>query len=580
MEQYLTTLSCRRKAVLSHFDKHAESSISFTEKCCDNCRARAAQAKGMGVSVDHTTLQQQEYDFAPEAQQLFEAVQITGEKFGLGMPVAFISGSKGKKMFDRFTHHPKFGSGSNHTQKWWRALGKALLTESYLKEKQMKKGSFGATVEISSKGTEWLGKRQFSPNLKLMLVPSIDLTNQEMRTSTNPTQLSVSGADSNKTILPQVPATGSLSKELVVKLTLGPYLPTNPTSNVVKKAHEVDKHSGPLYRLLLALRNEIAQDMDIPPHLVANNKDLLELSKARPSSNTNLLRVDGMSVVKVKRIGLQVLAVVESYCSENNASMDNFEEDEDFLPASQVERKRNNIEVPSKPLAETVRITYNLFHERCLTLEEISKERGLQLSTLGTHLADAFTAGYPVSFRHLGITQDMLKLVEETIRKAPINSDVSRLVPIKDRLGSAVDWGQLKIIRAYLTKLFGLIATTAPPANPSTPVQSAKTKGFHAPVRSNHTPTPSSSSSHQPGLMPNVSKRDYSRPFLKSQDQLVSINSPVTSVNVIRESPSTSNYFSGNKASPKKRKLPAWGHKSSSTAKKKFTFKKKSKSFL
>jgi len=28
-------------------------------------------------------------------------------------------------------------------------------------------------------------------------------------------------------------------------------------------------------------------------------------------------------------------------------------------------------------------------------------------------------------------------------------------MPIKDRLGTAVDWVQLKIIRAYLTKAFG-----------------------------------------------------------------------------------------------------------------------------
>ena len=52
--------------------------------------------------------------------------------------------------------------------------------------------------------------------------------------------------------------------------------------------------------------------MDIPPHLVANNKDLLELSKARPSSSEHLLRVDGMSVVKVKRIGTQVLSGIVS----------------------------------------------------------------------------------------------------------------------------------------------------------------------------------------------------------------------------------------------------------------------------
>lgn len=47
--------------------------------------------------------------------------------------------------------------------------------------------------------------------------------------------------------------------------------------------------------------------MDIPPHLVANNKDVLELAKVRPSSTKTMLKVDGISVVKVKRIGEQML---------------------------------------------------------------------------------------------------------------------------------------------------------------------------------------------------------------------------------------------------------------------------------
>ena len=49
-------------------------------------------------------------------------------------------------MFNRFIIHPRFGCGSHHNQKWWRALGKALLSEGYLREKQMGRGSFGASV--------------------------------------------------------------------------------------------------------------------------------------------------------------------------------------------------------------------------------------------------------------------------------------------------------------------------------------------------------------------------------------------------------------------------------------------------
>jgi len=34
-----------------------------------------------------------EHDFAPEAKQLLDAIKITGERFGLGMPVCFLCGS-------------------------------------------------------------------------------------------------------------------------------------------------------------------------------------------------------------------------------------------------------------------------------------------------------------------------------------------------------------------------------------------------------------------------------------------------------------------------------------------------------
>ena len=40
MEMYLTTTSCRRKQLLTHFDKNAQSLLYGTEKCCDNCRGK------------------------------------------------------------------------------------------------------------------------------------------------------------------------------------------------------------------------------------------------------------------------------------------------------------------------------------------------------------------------------------------------------------------------------------------------------------------------------------------------------------------------------------------------------------
>ena len=62
-------------------------------------------------------------------------------------------------------------------------------------------------------------------------------------------------------VLSASPTSSALSSELLEKLTYGPYLPTKLTAQVkpTQKPSDVDIHSGPLYRLLLDLRNQIAQ---------------------------------------------------------------------------------------------------------------------------------------------------------------------------------------------------------------------------------------------------------------------------------------------------------------------------------
>ena len=48
------------------------------------------------------------------------------------------------------------------------------------------------------------------------------------------------------------------------------------------------------------------------------------------------------------------------------------------------------------------------------------------------------------------------------------SADIGRLIPIKEKLGSAVDYGELKLIRAYLTKKYGTVrvgSLSSQPAN-------------------------------------------------------------------------------------------------------------------
>ena len=71
MEMYLTTTSCRRKKLLSHFDSNAKSDLYGTEKCCDNCRD--GKGKTFNLYSDNQSVRKE--DFAHYANIIFGAIE-------------------------------------------------------------------------------------------------------------------------------------------------------------------------------------------------------------------------------------------------------------------------------------------------------------------------------------------------------------------------------------------------------------------------------------------------------------------------------------------------------------------------
>uniref|UniRef100_A0A8D2A4T5 ATP-dependent DNA helicase n=1 Tax=Sus scrofa TaxID=9823 RepID=A0A8D2A4T5_PIG len=130
MEKYLHSSRCRRQIILSHFEdkqlRKASLGIMGTEKCCDNCRSRLDHCFSTEDSEDMSQ------DFGPQAFQLLSAVTILGEKFGIGLPILFLRGSSSQRLEDKYRSHSFFGTGKDHTESWWKAFSRQLVTEGFL----------------------------------------------------------------------------------------------------------------------------------------------------------------------------------------------------------------------------------------------------------------------------------------------------------------------------------------------------------------------------------------------------------------------------------------------------------------
>ncbi|XP_013380600.1 Werner syndrome ATP-dependent helicase isoform X1 [Lingula anatina] len=442
MEQYLATAGCRRNALISHFEQKAyKSSVEGTEDCCDNCRRRLRnKAQGI-ISVVKT-------DMSKEAKDLLTAIQITGEKCGITTPILFLRGSSSKKLSNYYTSRPEFGMGKYRTENWWKAFARQLVTEGYLVEKVLQGTSFTYTaVELSRKAKDWLSHAAVSGSNgpKLMIEPNMEVVTYEKEKEKEDIP--------KPRILPMVPTGTWLSSR---DLGLTP---------VARATVQIDpreqKLQGELYAMLLTLRNQIAHsEVDIAPYMIANNKNLADMAKIRPCSLESLKKLEDYPETKVEKYGPKFIAKLQEFCDANNAKKDVFPEEVNSSSLTGGMKWDPKYDRLAEKLSETVRTSYMMFEGEGWNLDKISNTRGLKVTTVEGHLAEAIRVGLPVDIERVGITSKVHNMICEAIRSPPVNSDISKLSPIKDQLPDYISFAQIKIVVAILQHQFGMSADT------------------------------------------------------------------------------------------------------------------------
>ncbi|XP_074806483.1 bifunctional 3'-5' exonuclease/ATP-dependent helicase WRN isoform X2 [Natator depressus] len=371
IEKYLNSNSCRRKIILSHFEdkqlRKASSGIMGTEKCCDNCRSRT-----LCCTINSDT-EESLQDFGQQAYQLMSAVRALDEKFGTGVPVLFLRGSNSQRLPDKYRTHALFGSGKDWPENWWKALGRQLITEGFLKE-VCGRSKFATLCELTKKGRDWLCKARSELCRTLLLQPSEELYLRKPHTQSNrqitlvagphsPDMRSIKLTPEKQTYLQEmfsyqgaskISTRGKVSNESdLVQSPIKLKSPEPAVSSREKELHTV------LYSKLLAARQKLASEKDIPPAVLATNKILVDMAKIRPTTVENVKRIDGVSEAKSAML-VPLLDDIKEFCHANNLETDTFPTcgSREKQPAAL--QKRGGC----SPLLQSQLITYMLFHEK------------------------------------------------------------------------------------------------------------------------------------------------------------------------------------------------------------------------
>jgi ATP-dependent DNA helicase RecQ len=172
-------------------------------------------------------------------------------------------------------------------------------------------------------------------------------------------------------------------------------------------------------------RRKTATDQGMPAFVVLHDTSLEEICRMKPASVAELRRITGIGDRKAQTYGQEILSALRRYREGARAS----------APA----------EKKSAPAIETLQLL-----AQGKTLEEISKIRGRQLSTVINAVGELVEKG-KTEFRTEWIDSNKRSVIEAACARIGIEK-LERLKPLKDALPPEIAYEEIRLVLAHLRR--------------------------------------------------------------------------------------------------------------------------------
>jgi hypothetical protein len=135
---------------------------------------------------------------------------------------------------------------------------------------------------------------------------------------------------------------------------------------------------GGLYGALMKWRNDMAGEHNTSGYMVLPQKTVAELARLRPTTSDELLAIKGFGKTKVKQIGADILAIIQTHADRSETAA----------------KLRQAAKTPKlkEPKIPSITITLTLFQSG-KSIADIATERSLSVGTVEGHLAKCISSG-------------------------------------------------------------------------------------------------------------------------------------------------------------------------------------------
>jgi hypothetical protein len=197
-----------------------------------------------------------------------------------------------------------------------------------------------------------------------------------------------------------------------------------------------------LHQQLRKMRDTICSRKDIPIYIVAGSSTIDEMSRYLPQTLTELRKISGFGDARIRQYGQQFLDVILEYCTNNNLTS--------LIHEKSLKRERKNRPADrqektglAKKKGDTNAESFRLYKEG-KSIADIAKERNLTTNTIEGHLAKFVRSG-DISIHEL-VSREKFLLIEPALK----DFDGTSLIPVRQRLGDGISYGDIKLVMASL----------------------------------------------------------------------------------------------------------------------------------
>jgi len=197
--------------------------------------------------------------------------------------------------------------------------------------------------------------------------------------------------------------------------------PKTPRKTVLDGTTNVE-----LFELLRELRNTIAEREDLVHFQIFTQKSLYEMCETLPTSQSELLNVNGFGKTRVAKYGNEIIQIIREYCEENDIEVSNSKE---IFEMAKPKRKKGDTKETSLQIFKAGK-----------SIDQIAFERDLNVNTIFGHLASFIPSG-EVKITDL-ISEKHYKELKALIPK----HNFENLSDLKSQIADKYSYGEIRLV--------------------------------------------------------------------------------------------------------------------------------------